>query len=289
VKLYYGAEVYSDSIDSNNLGMHSRTRTAPYVALDVRALRRFSFSLGLREEVYGSFNHEFSPTLAAGYWIAPALKLRASVSRAFRLPTYTDLYYHDPANLGSANLRPERAWSYEGGLDWNAGGRLRAGATVFQRRERDGIDYVRSSVNDIWRATNFQRLQFTGVEASVALRPVSGHELEWQYTGLHGAQDAIGGQESKYVFNYPVHSGVFTWQGASSRGFVARTRIGVLQRYQRDFYGLWDVYAAVNRRRIRPFLQLSNMTNTSYEEIPRVAMPGRSLLGGFELLVFASR
>lgn len=289
VKLYYGAEVYSDSIDSNNLGMHSRTRTAPYVALDVRALRRFSFSLGLRDEVYGSSNHEFSPTLAAGYWIAPALKLRASVSRAFRLPTYTDLYYHDPANVGSPNLRPERAWSYEGGLDWNAGGRLRAAATIFQRRERDGIDYVRSSVNDIWRATNFQRLQFTGVEASVALRPASGHELEWQYTGLRGAQDAIGGQESKYVFNYPVHSGVFTWQGAFSRGFVARTRIGVLQRYQRDSYGLWDIYAAANRHRIRPFLQLSNMTNTSYEEIPRVAMPGRSVLGGFELLVFASR
>jgi iron complex outermembrane receptor protein len=289
VKLHFGAELYTDSIDSNNLGYHSRARSAPYIALDVRALRRFSFSLGLRDEIYGSFNHEFSPSFAAGYWIAPALKLRASLSRAFRLPTYTDLYYHDPANVGSPNLRPERAWSYEGGLDWNAGGRWRATATVFQRRERDGIDYVRSSANDIWRAINFQRLRFTGVEASVAMRPAAGHEIEWQYTGLHGAQDAIGAQQSKYVFNYPVHSGVFTWQGAFPRGFLARTRIGVLQRYQRDSYGLWDIYAAAGRHRIRPFLQLSNLTRTSYEEIPGVAMPGRSFLGGFELLVFGSR
>ena len=159
-KLFYGFEMYRDSIVSNNLGAHDRTRAAPYVALDVRALRRFSFSIGLRDEIYGSFNHELSPSIAAGFWLAPAFKLRGSVSRAFRLPTYTDLYYHDPANVGSPNLRPERAWSYEGGLDWNAGGRLRASVTVFQRRERDGIDYVRSAPTDIWRATNFQRLAF---------------------------------------------------------------------------------------------------------------------------------
>lgn len=288
-KLYYGAEVYHDAIDSNNLGQHSRMRAAPYVSLDVRALRRFSFSLGLRDEVYGSGNHEVNPSVAAGYWISPQLKLRASVSRAFRLPTYTDLYYQDPQNIGSPFLRPERAWSYEGGLDWNAGGRLRAGATIFQRRETDGIDFVRRSETDIWRATNFQKLQFTGIEANVALRPAPSHEIEWQYTGLRGAQDRLDGQLSKYVFNYPVHSGVVTWQGAFPQGIVARTRIGILQRYQRDSYGLWDIYAAANRYRVRPFLQLSNLTSTSYEEIPGVAMPGRSIVGGIEVLVFGSR
>ena len=40
------------------------------------------------------------------------------------------------------------------------------------------------SPTDIWRATNFQRLQFTGVEADVAFRPTATHEIEWQYTGL---------------------------------------------------------------------------------------------------------
>jgi iron complex outermembrane recepter protein len=288
-KLFYGVETYRDSIVSNNLGAHGRTRGAPYVALDIRALRRFSFSIGLRDEIYGSFNHELSPSIAAGFWLAPAFKLRGSISRAFRLPTYTDLYYHDPANVGSPNLRPERAWSYEGGLDWNAGGRLRASVTVFQRRERDGIDYVRSSPTDIWRATNFQRLAFTGVEAEVALRPVASHEISWQYTGLHGAQNALNDLQSKYVFNYPVHSGIFSWQGAFAHGLIARTRIGALQRYQRDPYGLWDLYGAWNRSRLRPFLQLSNVTATSYEEIPGVAMPGRSVLGGIEIRVFGSR
>ena len=67
------------------------------------------------------------------------------------------------------------------------------------------------------------------------------------------------------------------------------TRIGVIQRLGRDVYGLWDIHAAATRHRVRPFLQLSNVTNTSYEEISRVAMPGRSIIGGLELLVFRSR
>ncbi len=166
-RLFYGAEVTADTIESNNLGSHSRARGAGYISFDARAFKRFSFTAGLRDEIYGSFNHELSPSVSAGYWLSQRFKLRAGASRAFRLPTYTDLYYHDPANIGSPFLRPEKAWSYEGGLDWNSAGRVRGDLTVFNRRERDVIDYVRNNPTDIWRATNFQSLQFTGVEASV--------------------------------------------------------------------------------------------------------------------------
>jgi len=48
VKLHYGVEGYHDSIESNNLGFHDRSRGAAYAGVDVRALKRFSFSAGLR-------------------------------------------------------------------------------------------------------------------------------------------------------------------------------------------------------------------------------------------------
>ena len=111
-----------DSINSTNLGNHSRGRGAGYAALDIRALKRFSFSFGGREELYAGFGSQFSPTAAAGVWLHERVKLRASASRAFRIPTYTDLYYSDPRTLGNPNLKPESAWSYEAGLDWNASG-----------------------------------------------------------------------------------------------------------------------------------------------------------------------
>jgi len=289
VKLHYGVEGYHDSIVSNNLGDHARGRAAGYASLDVRALRRFSFSIGAREEIYRSISGQFSPSVSAGVWLSQRFKLRGSVSRAFRVPSYTDLYYHDPANLGSPDLRPERAWSYEGGLDWNAGGKLRGEIAVFHRREADGIDYSRRSLTDIWRATNISRLHFTGVEASVTAKAGARQQIDLLYTGLHGVEDSLAGAYSRYAFNYPSQSAVAAWQVSLPWGMGIRSRVGVVQRLERDPYGLWDVYLAYKRGRVHPFLQFSNLTNTVYEEIEGVAMPKRGIVGGVEIVVFSRK
>src|SRR6185295_13416996 len=99
--LYYGVEGLHESIASNNLGAHARSRGAAYAAADFRALKRFSLTISAREELYRSFSAAFTPTAAAGVWLSPQWKVRASTSRAFRIPSYTDLYYHDPGNVGS--------------------------------------------------------------------------------------------------------------------------------------------------------------------------------------------
>ena len=281
----YGAEGLHESIVSNNLGDHARSRGAAYAAVDFRALHRFSLTLSAREEVYRRFSAAFSPTVAGGVWLSPRVKLRASAGRAFRVPSYTDLYYHDPANLGSPNLRPERAWTYEGGVDWNPSGRVRGDVTIFQRRERDGIDYERASPNDIWRALNIQNLNFTGVEASLRLAPTRAQTVDFRYTGLRGTQDTVPVAATKYTFNYPVHSGVIAWQASLPGNCVLRTRVGVLDRRARDPYALWELNAASTRGRVHPFLQIANVTSTSYQEIQGVGMPGRTIIGGVELVV----
>jgi len=281
----YGAEGLHESIISNNLGNHSRNRGAAYAAVDFRALRRFSLSLSGREEVYRNFSATFSPTIAGGVWMTQRAKLRASASRSFRVPTYTDLYYHDPANLGSPNLLPERGWTYEGGADWNPAPHVRADVTVFQRRERNGIDFYRGSAADIWRALNIQNLNFTGVEAATRWEPARGHAVDFRYTGLRGVQDTLPAGFTKYTFNYPTHSGVVAWQASLPAGLLLRTRVGVLDRRARDPYAVWDWYAASSRGRVHPFVQFSNLTSTSYEEIPGVRMPGRAVIGGIEWVV----
>jgi len=247
-----------------------------------------AIAVGAREEVHRKWSGQFSPTVSGGAWLSPRLKLRASVSRAFRVPSYTDLYYHDPANAGSPGLRPERAWSYESGVEYHPSQSVTAGATVFHRRERDGIDYVRRSPAELWRATNFQRLDFTGVEASVRLAPRRGQRIDFRYTGQRGAQDALPGLQSKYVFNYPAHSGVAAWTGRFGAVLV-RTRVGVLDRRARDPYALWEAAAAWSRGRVRPFLQFANLGGARYQEVAGVDMPGRSMIGGVELVVFGRR
>ncbi len=112
----------------------------------MRAWKRYSFSLGAREEVLSATHAAFIPTVAAGVWLKAGWKLKASASRAFRLPTYTDLYYHDPTTLGDPNLQPETAWNYEAGLLWDQGGRYKAGIAVFERREKNDIGYIRECI-----------------------------------------------------------------------------------------------------------------------------------------------
>jgi iron complex outermembrane recepter protein len=283
VTAYYGVEAIRESIASSNLGNHRRARGAVYGAIDFRALRRFSLSLAAREEVYRRGGGEFSPTVAGGVWLSSRWKLRASASRAFRIPSYTDLYYHDPGNVGSPDLRPERTWTYEGGADWNPA-RVRAGLTLFARRERDGIDYYRRSAADIWRALNIQNLNFRGVEASLRLAPARGQSVDFRYTGLRATQDTLPLGLTKYTFNYPKHSGVAAWQAGLPGGLLVRMRLGVLDRLGSRPYALWDIYAASSRGRVHPFVQVANVTATSYQEVPGVRMPGRMVIGGVEIV-----
>lgn len=285
IELHYGVEALHESIVSNNLGDHSRSRAAAYAALDLRALKHFSLSLAAREEVYRVFSAEFCPTIAGGYWLSPHLKLRASVSRAFRVPSYTELYYEDPANIGNPNLRPERAWNYEGGLDWSVSARWHADLTVFERRERDDIDYYRASPADLWQAVNIDALNFTGVSSGVRFAISNAQSLDFRYSWLQGNENTIPIGETKYTFYYPVNSGVVAWQASLPSHFMLRTHLGVLDRRAEGTYALLDADVAYTRGIVHPFLRLSNLANMSYEEVQSVVMPGRTIIGGVELVL----
>lgn len=281
-RLYYGVEGYRDTIRSTNLGNRTRDRGAAYVNLDVRALRRFSFSAGAREEFITGGNHRLSPSVSGGYWLNHRVKLHASASSAFRLPTFTDLYYSDPANRGNPNLKPETAWTYEGGLQLSAG-KSSADLVVFYRRDNNNIDYVRANASDVWQAANLTRLRFTGVEAKWRWQLSTRQRVDFLYTGLHGAQAALNGLQSRYVFQYPVHAGTFTWWGQLPWQIETHLRLQTLQRYSRDVYPVAEFSLTRSFRYFRPYLQLTNFTNTGYEEIAGVRMPGRAVYAGLEL------
>jgi iron complex outermembrane recepter protein len=285
-RLFYGAEGYGDSIVSNNLGTHTRGRGAGYVSFDARALKRFSFQAGAREEVYHGWQGQFSPMVSGGYWLNSRAKLRAGIHRAFRMPSLTDLYYHDPANQGSPDLRPERAWTYEAGIDGDLGHRIRGELTYFQRNESDVIDYARSAPNAVWQATNIQSLHFRGIEAAVLAPVTRSHEVEVRYTGMRGFRDPFPGVESRYAFSFPVNSGMASWRVTLPLGLIAGSRVGIVERYGHDDYGLWDFYLARASGRIHPFVQLTNLTNTYYEIFTGVPMPGRTIVAGIEIVAW---
>jgi iron complex outermembrane receptor protein len=118
--LFYGGEGNHEKIDSNNLGRHARSRGAAYVDLDFRALSRLSLSLGAREEIFSGKETQFTPAVGGGVWIKPQLRFSASVGRAYRLPTYTDLFYIPrPRETQTSNLSQPGATKQEcNGIRW---------------------------------------------------------------------------------------------------------------------------------------------------------------------------
>ncbi len=89
----------------------------------------------LRVDRYSQFGASWNPSAGIGWWPADAVRLRASAARAFRVPTFTERYYSDPANLARAEVGPETAWAGEGGADLFLRGGWMVQATLFGRAD----------------------------------------------------------------------------------------------------------------------------------------------------------
>jgi iron complex outermembrane receptor protein len=302
--LLAGLESDGDSIQSNNLGLHARNRGAGYLDLDLRpAKSRWNLSGGLREELISSGARSvLAPHLAGSFRLTEKLKLRAGGGYGFRIPTYTDLYYSDPATLGNSKLKPESAWSGEVGADWAPSNRLSLSATGFYNRQHDTIDYVRAvslpnpllpagcPVNK-WCATNLNGVHFQGVETNLTWVPARAQRIQLGWTGLAGGQDSLTGLQSEYALNYPVENLHATWTAAFGRILTLTNSVAVAKPYQQPGippwnaspYPVWNVSVTHDQRRLRPYLRLGNLSNTGYQEIVGVPMPGRSITGGVSL------
>ena len=284
-----GLEEDTDRIDSTNLGQHGRNRGAGYAAVEWLQPARGSLSLGAREEVFDGGLAVFSPMISATRWLSSKTILHASIGHGFRIPTYLDLYYSDPSTLGNPNLKPESAWNFDAGVSWFPKPEVAATITAFYSRQHDTIDYTRASEADPWQASNLSGVRFKGVEASVTWQPRSTEHLMLSWTNLVGAQSALHSLQSEYVFNYPVNNARIDWTQQVSRQVLLNTRLGFVQRFEKTPYAVWDVSLARPQGRVRPYLQMTNLTDTGYVEIVNVRMPPRGFVGGFEIVLAKPR
>jgi iron complex outermembrane receptor protein len=302
--LLFGLESDGDSIRSNNLGIHARNRGAGYVDLDLMPSKsRWNLSAGLREELFsGGLQSALAPHLAGSMRLTNQLKLRASGGYGFRLPTYTDLYYSDPATIGNPKLKPESAWSGEAGADWASSSRFSLSATGFYNRQHNTIDYLRTAslpnpllpswcIANTWCAVNLSGLRFAGAESSATLLPAKGQKLQLAWTGLIGAQPPLNGLQSEYALNYPVQNLRATWTVALKHALTVTNSVALTKPYQQPGnppwnaapYPVWNAAVTREAGKLRPYLRFANLSNTGYQEINGVAMPGRSITGGVSL------
>jgi iron complex outermembrane receptor protein len=275
-----GAEVGRDWLRSNNLGGREVSRVGALVELQRGVGRRTLLYPALRYDHYSSYGGSWSPSLAAVVALAPAVRARASLGRAFRVPTFTERYYRDPAHLARADLAPERGWGGEAGADWTRGG-VTAAMTVFARRETDVIDWVRAEARDPWRTANIREVRTRGLELS-ATRAGRAAFGRIEYTALKADAPELV-LLSKYVADYARHSlaisGGLRLPGAAWLGARADCKDKV------DGRSYCGVDARVGRA-IGPFelfVEATNLFDVRYQEVKGVDMAPRWLAAGLRV------
>jgi iron complex outermembrane receptor protein len=258
-------------------------RGGAYVEVQHRPNTIASFTGALRVDRYSAFGSAVSPAAGLSVWASRSVRLRSSIGRAFRAPTFTERFYRDPAHQASADLDAERAWSVDAAVDWLAGDTWMVTAGGFDRHEQDVIDWVRERPSDLWETTNIIRVRASGLELGLKRVAGTGWLASADYTWLSSTPDALD-RLSKYTSDYARHALTLSAAAPLPARFSVGGRVDVRGRTGRDAYTLVDVRVARDLGPFRLFLDANNLFDARYEEIRGIVMPGRWLSAGLEVL-----
>jgi iron complex outermembrane receptor protein len=279
-RLTLGATAGGDWIRSSNLGPHRYDKASAFAELLWPVLSRTTITGGLRADRYSAFGSNVSPSVSVASRLTSSLRVRAAAGHAFRIPSFTELYYSDPGNLGSPDLRAERGWSLDGGLDWTYR-RWTISASPFRRWDQDVIDWVKPTAPDLWRSTNVRDVTATGIEVSLA-RTWESAWVRAYYAGL--ALDAPSLTTlSKYLLEYARHQSGVSVSTAIGGGLRASASLDHRDRLDGQQYVLGSVRISRTFALGDVFLDVRNLFDQRYREILGVDMPGRWITAGVTL------
>lgn len=275
-----GVEGGGEWIRSTNLGDHEIGRLSAFGEWRQVLSPRLQMDASLRLDQYQQFGASWNPSAGLGWWLSDRVRLRASVARAFRVPTFTERFYSDPANLARADVGPESSWAGEGGADVFLPGQWVVHAAIFGRADTNVIDWLRPSTAVRWQTYNVRDVDTRGVEVSARRSFVTGAFVQVEYTGIDLDAAAVD-QLSKYVMDYAPRA--FTagasmplrWRlrVAPRLEYKRRTRPG----QQQDYVLLDTRIARRFGRQYELFVEGTNLFDVRYQEIAGVAMPGAAM------------
>lgn len=250
-------------------------------------------------------NSGIYPGLDARLQVAPRWKVHASVNRSMRLPTFTDLYYQGPANVGNPELKAEKAWTYELGISRHRpGDAWKLSLNGWFRQGRELIDWVWME-DERWHTLNFSRVHAMGAELLLGYRP-SVNARSWLHVRRADLSYSLGHQmkleeafDSRYLLDYLKHKLVVGGSlGLGPRLSLhlllnAQDREGSFGHYDAERgesmemeyapFATCDVKLSYHLWRFQLFGEASNLFDTPYYDIGNVPMPGRWFSAGFSI------
>jgi len=113
-----------------------------------------------RNSNYGNF---LSPQVGIVKPLMSNLWVKLSIGRAFRAPTFNDLYW--PVS-GNPNLKPEHGWAYEMRFEYAPLYNLSGALSLFMRNVKDRIFWLPSE-NGMWQPQNVNYISIKGLDVEI--------------------------------------------------------------------------------------------------------------------------
>lgn len=269
--LKVGLEHSQTTIDSDAYDAPTRRVDSGYIGYEGK-FGPHQLQLNVRRDRYSDFGGANSYYAGYGFAFNPQWKAVASVSNAFRAPSFNELYY---PFFGSPNLQPEKARSVEGGVEYSSTiGLVRV--TAFETDYSNLITAI-CDADFNCSAANVNRARVNGLETSYR-GAIYGVDLRASFT-MQNPQDLSAnqllsrrarhfGSVSAYKTFGPFSAGV-EWNAAGDRQDSTKTLGG---------YGLLNL---VGRYQITPDWALSarveNVTNKNYQLVYPYNTPSRGV------------
>ncbi|MBL8531799.1 MAG: TonB-dependent receptor [Hyphomonadaceae bacterium] len=228
----------------------------------------------LRGDDYETFGTHTTYSLGVVADLAP-LRLYASYGTAFKAPSLSERFETSFFNIGNPDLRPEESHSWEVGADVRLIETWRVGASYYQTRIDDLIDYSFAALRNI----NVGEAAIDGAEAYVALAPASWADVRVAYAWTDAA-NAVTGQP---LARRPEHSWRFdlalapveqltlalTWTYVGERNDVTYSDAGVFSSANGlvDSFSIGAIAATYHvTDHADLFVRVDNVTDETYEQ-----------------------
>ena len=119
-----GEHIYRGADYSEQYGSHHRNDSAVFLQLKKQMFQKLTMTVGGREQLIqgdaDSSDYDiFLPSAGLNLKATETVNFFAHVGKAFRAPTFNNLYYSSSLYQGNPDLDPEKGWTYEAGIKFD--------------------------------------------------------------------------------------------------------------------------------------------------------------------------
>lgn len=181
-----GLQYQDKKIRSNDRGNHSLNQVAAFIILNQK-LNEFSFSPSIRVDHSERRGTELIPQINLSYHLHK-FQIRASAGKTIRDADFTERYnnynktFVSGGSIGNPDLKAERSFSYEAGVDYFANNNFKLSVTGFQRRHSQLIDWVPTPYSEMPRKNNLSPTGTYALAKNISKVTTSGVEADIQFS-----------------------------------------------------------------------------------------------------------